>query len=88
MFEIIKVVKWSRLVYLLVYFLLTNKNPLITLKHFIDVGSIIMDSMVISQRAVFIRYSIFGDVYWHVVVMIFYPVQHLAKPKRSYLQPA
>lgn len=86
MFEIIKVVKWSRLVYSI--FSVNKQNPLITLKHFIDVGSIIMDSMVIRQRAVFIRYSIFGDVYWHVVVMIFYPVQHLAKPKRSYLQPA
>lgn len=86
MFEIIKVVKWSRLVYSL--FSVNKQNPLITLKHFIDVGSIIMDSMVIRQRTVFIRYSIFGDVYWHVVVMIFYPVQHLAKPKRSYLQPA
>lgn len=85
-FEIIKVVKRSRLVYSI--FSVNKQNPLITLKHFIDVGSIIMDSMVISQRAVFIRYSIFGDVYWHVVVMIFYPVQHLAKPKRSYLQPA
>lgn len=86
MFEIIKVVKWSRLVYSL--FSVNKQNPLITLQHFIDVGSIIMDSMVIRQRTVFIRYSIFGDVYWHVVVMIFYPVQHLAKPKRSYLQPA
>lgn len=86
MFEIIKVVKWSRLVYSI--FSVNKQNPLITLKHFIDVGSIIMDSMVIRQRTVFIRYSIFGDVYWHVVVMIFYPVQHLAKPKRSYLQPA
>lgn len=85
-FEIIKVVKRSRQVYSI--FSVNKQNPLITLKHFIDVGSIIMDSMVISQRAVFIRYSIFGDVYWHVVVMIFYPVQHLAKPKRSYLQPA
>lgn len=52
MFEIIKVVKWSRLVYSL--FSVNIKNPLITLKHFIDVGSIIMDSMVIRQRAVFI----------------------------------
>lgn len=86
MFEIIKVVKRSRLVYSI--FSVNKQNPLITLKHFIDVGSIIMDSMVIRQRAVFIRYSIFGDVYWHVFVMIFYPVQHLAKPKRSYLQPA